>query len=131
VSDPSCTRYGRSAAPIRINRTSGRSTKLSKLNMPASLFRSRIGVVVLDRMGHGPTEGLAPDLAKEAAARLREAAEMGDMSGLTAIAEEMASRSEVFAPYQSKIAQPADDFNFEGILELANDLAKTPGWFFS
>ena len=73
------------------------------------------------------TGELPPDLAKEAAGKLREAAEMGDVSGLTAIAEEMASRSSGFAPYQRKIAQMADDFDFEGILGLVNDLEKMPG----
>ena len=57
---------------------------------------------------------------------MREAAEMGDASALTAIAEEMASRSRNFAPYQIRIAQLTDDFDFEGILELANDLEKMP-----
>ena len=67
---------------------------------------------------------LAPDLAREAAIRLREAAEMGDVSALTAIAEEMAARSKDFAPYLGRIAQLADDFDFEGILGLADDLEK-------
>ena len=65
-------------------------------------------------------------MAREAAGRLREAAEMGDVSGLTAIAEEMASRCKDFVPYQSRIAQLADDFDFDGILALANDLEKAP-----
>ena len=73
------------------------------------------------------TEELPSDLAKEAAGTLREAAEMGDASALTSIAEEMASRSRSFAPYQRRIAQLTDDFDFEGILGLANDLEKMPG----
>ena len=74
-----------------------------------------------------PTRGVPPDLAREAAGRLREAAEMGDVSGLTNIAEEMASRCEGFAPYQGKIAQLADDFDFDGILALTKELEKAPG----
>ena len=73
------------------------------------------------------TEALPPDLAKEAAGRLREAAEMGDVSGLTAIARELASRSNAFAPYFSRITQLADDFDFEGILGLSDDLEKIQG----
>jgi two-component system, sensor histidine kinase and response regulator len=72
------------------------------------------------------TGELPPDLAREAAGKLREAAEMGDVSGLTAIAEELAARSSAFAPYQRRIAQLIDDFDFEGILGLANDLEKMP-----
>jgi hypothetical protein len=51
---------------------------------------------------------------------------MGDVSGLAAIAEEMASRCKDFVPYRSRIAQLADDFDFYGILALANDLEKAP-----
>ena len=67
---------------------------------------------------------LTPDLAREAAMRLREAAEMGDVSALTEIAKEMTARSKDFASYLGKIAQLADDFDFEGILGLVNDLEK-------
>jgi PAS domain S-box-containing protein len=73
------------------------------------------------------TGELPPDLAREAAEKLREAAEMGDVSALTAIAEEMASGSSAFAPYLRRIAQLSDDFDFEGILEMANDLKKSSG----
>ncbi len=72
------------------------------------------------------TGELPPDLAREASGKLREAAEMGDISALTAIAEEMATRSKLFAPYLLRIAQLIDDFDFEGILGLADDLNKTP-----
>lgn len=77
-----------------------------------------------------PVESLAelpPDLSREAAGKLREAAEMGDVSALSTIAEEMAARSSAFAPYQRRIAQLTDDFDFDGILGLAEDLEKLPG----
>jgi two-component system, sensor histidine kinase and response regulator len=51
---------------------------------------------------------------------------MGDVSSLAGIADEMASRCKDFAPYQSRIAQLADDFDFDGILALANDLERIP-----
>jgi HPt (histidine-containing phosphotransfer) domain-containing protein len=70
---------------------------------------------------------LPPELAGEAAKRLRSAAEMGDVTELTAIAQEMAIRSKAFGPYESRIAQLTDDFNFEGILGLAEDLEKMQG----
>jgi two-component system, sensor histidine kinase and response regulator len=71
-----------------------------------------------------PTEEITPELAKEAALRLREAADLGDVTGLVAIAEELTSRSGAFSPYRAKLAQLADDFDFDGILELMNDLDK-------
>jgi len=68
--------------------------------------------------------GLPADLARETAKRLREATEMGDVSGLKTIAEEMISRSKDFSPYRDRIVQLADNFDFEGILALADDLGK-------
>jgi hypothetical protein len=74
-----------------------------------------------------PVGSLPFDLAKEAAGRLRDAADMGDVSELAAIAEEFLGRSGEFAPYKAKIIQLADDFDFDGILLLASDLEKIPG----
>ena len=74
----------------------------------------------------GEPSRMPPELAKEAASRLREAAELGDVSGLAAIAEEMTSRWQGFAPNRDRITRLADDFDFDGILALANDLGRTP-----
>jgi len=65
---------------------------------------------------------LPSDLAKEAAIRLREAAEMGDVSALTEICEAMAARSKEFTPYLDKITRMTEDFDFEGIIDLADNL---------
>jgi CheY-like chemotaxis protein len=65
---------------------------------------------------------LPPGLAKEAARRLREAAELGDVSGLAAICSELVATSEAFGPYQAKVSQLADDFDFDGVLKLAEEL---------
>jgi CheY-like chemotaxis protein len=65
---------------------------------------------------------LPPALAKEAALRLREAAELGDVSGLAAVCSELAATSEAFGPYQAKVAQLAEDFDFDGVLKLAEEL---------
>ncbi|MCU0564719.1 MAG: response regulator, partial [Desulfobacterales bacterium] len=73
-----------------------------------------------------PAEGAAgalpPVLAREAAGRLREAAELGDVSALAAICEELAAKSEAFGPFQAKVAQLAEDFDFDGVLKLAEVL---------
>ena len=65
---------------------------------------------------------LAPELAQKAAQRLRGAVEMGDLSEVLAIAEQIVSQSKEFIPYQNKIAQLADNFDFEGILGLIDGL---------
>ena len=67
---------------------------------------------------------LPPDLAREAAQRLREAAEMGDVSGLTAVCSELAAKSDAFAAHKTRIIRLADDFDFDGILKLADELEK-------
>ena len=63
-------------------------------------------------------------LAKEAATRLREAAELGDVSGLAAICSELSATSEAFGPYKERVTQLADDFDFDGVLKLPEELEK-------
>jgi len=65
-----------------------------------------------------------PELAREAANRLREAAEMGDISGVVSAVDELESRSNAFAPYRKKIIQLADEFDFDGVLKLAQEFEK-------
>ena len=49
---------------------------------------------------------------------------MGDVSGLAAICSELAATSEAFAPYAAKVARLADDFDFDGVLKLAEEMEK-------
>ena len=65
---------------------------------------------------------LPREIAREAARRLREAAEMGDVGALAEIASDLASRAREFAPYESRIARLADDFDLDGVLALAGEL---------
>ncbi|HEX5681123.1 MAG TPA: response regulator, partial [Desulfobacterales bacterium] len=67
---------------------------------------------------------LPPDLAKEAATRLREVAELGDVSGLAALCSELTAKSEAFSPYAARVARLADDFDFDGVLKLTDALEK-------
>ena len=64
------------------------------------------------------------DIAKDTARRLREAAEMGDVTEVVSIGEEIASEKRGFLAYKEKITKLADDFDFEGILKLAAELEK-------
>ena len=70
------------------------------------------------------TGALPPSVAKEAATRLREAAELGDVSGLAAICSELTVKSEAFSPYAARVARLADDFDFDGVLKLTEALEK-------
>jgi HPt (histidine-containing phosphotransfer) domain-containing protein len=70
----------------------------------------------------GPVPALPPEVAQRAARRLRAAAEMGDVTEVVSIADEIASQADGFSPYRAKIAQLADDFDFDGILQITDQL---------
>jgi hypothetical protein len=65
------------------------------------------------------------ELASEAAERIRNAAEMGDVTGIKTIVDDLKSRSDAFAPTGAKFIQMAEDFDFEGIVKLADELNKS------
>jgi len=68
---------------------------------------------------------LPPDLSRQAAVRLRTAAEVGDVSELQAAAKELSARTSAFGAYAERIQRMADDFDFDGILKLAGELERT------
>ena len=65
-----------------------------------------------------------PELAREAAGRLRDAAEMGDISGVVSAVDELETRSGAFAAYKKMVVQLVDDFDFDGVLKLAQEFEK-------
>jgi CheY-like chemotaxis protein len=64
------------------------------------------------------------ELAKEAAGRIREAVEMGDVIQVKSIVEELKSRCDAAAPLGDKFIQMVEDFDFDGILKLTEQLAR-------
>ena len=62
---------------------------------------------------------------KIAIGRLRDAVEMGDVTEVVAIAEKIALQVQGFLPYKEKIVQLAEDFDFDAILQLADQLEKS------
>jgi HPt (histidine-containing phosphotransfer) domain-containing protein len=72
--------------------------------------------------GAEPAEKVPAKLAREAADRLKEAADMGDVDELIAIADDISARSPTFDSHRQQIVQLADDFDFEGIAKLAEAL---------
>jgi CheY-like chemotaxis protein len=70
-------------------------------------------------------EEIPAELAKEAADRIRDAVEMGDVTGIKTIAEDFKSKSEAFAPIADHFIQMAEDFDFDGILKSADELDKS------
>jgi two-component system, sensor histidine kinase and response regulator len=65
---------------------------------------------------------IPPEIRTALAFRLREAADMGDIADLNAIAAELLPQGGAFEPLSRRISQLAGDFNFEEILSLANGL---------
>jgi hypothetical protein len=62
------------------------------------------------------------ELAQDIAKRVRDAAEIGDVTTLNAIAEEIRARSDSCIPLRKKIIQAAEDFDLDGIQKLADAL---------
>ena len=65
------------------------------------------------------------ELVQDAAKRIRDAAEMGNVSQLKSIAEELPAKSEAFSPIGQKIIHLAEEFDFDGIAQLANNLEES------
>jgi len=84
-----------------------------------------LGVPAEEQVGKLSDEEIAAipaELVQDLPQRVRDAAEMGDVSALNAIAEELKARSDACTPLCNRIVQLAEDFNFEGIVKLADDL---------
>jgi len=62
------------------------------------------------------------EFAQNIAKRIRDAAEMGDVMTLTAIAAEIKAHSDSCVPLSEQMIQLSEDFDFEGIQKLANAL---------
>ena len=65
---------------------------------------------------------VSPAQRNSLAKRIKEAAEMGDVFEVNAVAGELKSQSEDLAPLCDKLMQLADDFDLDGILEFVNQL---------
>ena len=62
------------------------------------------------------------ELSQDIAKRIRDAAEMGDVMTLNAIAEEIKTHSDSCKPLSKQIIQMAEDFDLDGIQKLADAL---------
>ena len=59
-----------------------------------------------------------PELIQKVTERLKTAAEMGDVTQIKAIAEELKSESDAMAPFCDELIQLADDFDIDGIEKI-------------
>jgi two-component system sensor histidine kinase/response regulator len=65
---------------------------------------------------------LSPAQVKEVTDRIKAAAEMGDVMQIQSIADELRSANDAMAPFCGKLIQLAEDFDFDGIQNLLNEL---------
>jgi len=77
-----------------------------------------------DKTSADEMAALAPELSGEAVGRIKEPAEMGDVTQIKSIAEDLKSKSDALAPFSDKFIQLAEDFDFEGISKLVGELEK-------
>jgi len=95
-----------------------------KLNQALESVQT-LGISAEDKSMEPSDEELAAipaELVQDLPERLREAAEMGNVSAIMTIAEDLKARSDVCTPLSNRIVQLAEDFDFEGILKLAAGL---------
>jgi two-component system sensor histidine kinase/response regulator len=84
-----------------------------------------LGVSAEDKIGKLSAEelvGIPSELSQGIAKRIRDAAEMGDVTALNAIAEEIKDQLDSCLPLSKQIVKMAEDFDLDGIQKLADDL---------
>jgi HPt (histidine-containing phosphotransfer) domain-containing protein len=65
---------------------------------------------------------LSPEMAKAVMQRLRNAIKVGDVTELVNIASELKARDDASSHYGEKISKLTETFDFDGLLQLANEL---------
>ncbi|MBE9545439.1 MAG: response regulator, partial [Proteobacteria bacterium] len=70
----------------------------------------------------GSSVSMPPDLARQTAGQLLAAVDMGDITDLKSIAEALKSKSESYTAFSEKITHLAENFDFDGIKQLADEL---------
>ena len=84
-----------------------------------------LGVSVEDitsRISDEKIAAIPAELAQDIANRIRDAVEVGDVTTLNAIAEEIKTHSGSCVPLSKQIVQLAEDFDLDGIQKLADAL---------
>ena len=74
------------------------------------------------RISNEEIASIPAELAHDIAKRIRDAAEMGDVTTLNAIAEEIKDQSDSCIPLSKQIVQMAENFDLDGIQQLADAL---------
>jgi CheY-like chemotaxis protein/HPt (histidine-containing phosphotransfer) domain-containing protein len=70
---------------------------------------------------------LPPEVASRIAEQLREAVELGDVAELSQIASELRDQTGVSRRYAAEITKLAEEFDFDGLVQLADSLEASTG----
>jgi PAS domain S-box-containing protein len=113
----------------------GKTPPAKELNLSFSELETAINRALESAQGLGASDeenacklsddeitAIPSELAQDIAKRIRDAAEMGDVTTLNAIAEEIRARSDSCIPLSKQIIQMAEDFDLDGIQKLADKL---------
>jgi hypothetical protein len=102
-----------------------------KLRSKILLLYVAIGLLILLSIGSFVSSRLKDEmadipanLAEEAVDRIKEPAEMGDVTQIKSIVAELRSKSDAFAFIGDQFVQLAEDFDFEGIAKLVGELER-------
>jgi two-component system sensor histidine kinase/response regulator len=66
---------------------------------------------------------IPPEIAQQAAGRIKAAADVGDVMQVASIANQLKSENQSLIPFCDKIIQLSEDFDLDGILKLASELS--------
>ncbi len=77
---------------------------------------------IVGKPSAGDLSDIPAEISRDIAKRICDAAEMGDVTALNAIADEIKDRSDSCMLLSKQIVQMAEDFDLDGIQKLADDL---------
>ena len=77
---------------------------------------------IICKLSDEAISAIPAEFARDIAKRIRDAAEMGDVTTLNAIAAEIKTHSDSYVPLSNQIVQLAEDFDLDGVQKLADAL---------
>jgi signal transduction histidine kinase/CheY-like chemotaxis protein len=120
------TLAGEVPEPDQMKRTFTKFKRALAEALTACQVLKQAGAEEIPRPGAAAIPTMPADLAQQTAERLRNAADMGNITDLKTIAETLKSDSEAYGGFSDTIARLAEDFDLEGILKLAGELEGKP-----
>nr|MBL0713287.1 hypothetical protein [Desulfobacterales bacterium] len=100
------------------------ATALAQVMTAVGTLGGTVETVVdpLAEEGTDETAAIPEDVRRAAAERMRTSAEIGDIRDIGVLAEELAAEAAVCHPLSRRLTRLVDDFDFEGVLLLADEL---------